>query len=227
MTDNSAPLILAVDDEESILELLEMGLSRENYQLVTASSGTEALEKFRDTNPDLVILDWMLPSIDGIEVCKRIRTTSSVPIIMLTAKQELEDKVTGFETGADDYLPKPFKFKELLMRVKALLRRSGNNAGGSVLSCGDIVVNVSEHRAFFKKQELELTAKEFEILELFARNPRQVMSKDQILEKLWGWDYPGGANVVEVHVSALRNKLGDSGRSLIRTVRGAGYSLNA
>ena len=227
MTDNSAPLILAVDDEESILELLEMGLSRENYQLVTASSGTEALEKFRDTNPDLVILDWMLPGIDGIEVCKRIRTTSSVPIIMLTAKQELEDKVTGFETGADDYLPKPFKFKELLMRVKALLRRSGNNAGGSVLSCGDIVVNVSEHRAFFKKQELELTAKEFEILELFARNPRQVMSKDQILEKLWGWDYPGGANVVEVHVSALRNKLGDSGRSLIRTVRGAGYSLNA
>ncbi|MCR5662097.1 MAG: response regulator transcription factor [bacterium] len=227
MTENSAPVILAVDDEESILELLEMGLGRENYQVITASSGTEALEKFRNFPPDLVILDWMLPGLDGLEVCKRIRTTSSVPIIMLTAKQELEDKVAGFETGADDYVPKPFKFKELLMRVKALLRRSGNTAGGSVLSCGDIVVNVSEHRAFFKKQELELTAKEFEILELFARNPRQVMSKDQILEKLWGWDYPGGANVVEVHVSALRNKLGDSGRNLIRTVRGAGYSLNA
>lgn len=216
--------ILIVDDEESILELLDMGLGREGFRVVPARNGREALELFRQESPDLVILDWMLPEVDGLEVCRRLRAQSGVPILMLTARGELDDKVLGLETGADDYLPKPFKFKELLARVRALLRRTGADTGAR-MAFGDLVLDRVERRVTRAGQLVDLTLKEFEILEYLMRHPRQVLSREQILDKVWGWDYPGGANVVEVHVSALRSKLGDTERRLIRTVRGVGYAL--
>lgn len=226
MNDVPRTTILIVDDEESILELLDMGLGREGFRVVAARSGTEALEAFRQENPDLVILDWMLPEVDGLEVCRRLRSSSAVPILMLTARGELDDRVLGLETGADDYLPKPFKFKELLARVRALLRRSGSDPGAR-LSFADVSLDRNERRVTRAGQPVELTLKEFEILELLLRHPRQVLSREQILDRVWGWDYPGGANVVEVHVSALRSKLGDAERRLIRTVRGVGYALGS
>ena len=225
INDNPSITVLVVDDEDSIQELLDIGLGREGYRVVTASTGTEGLELFRQERPNLVILDWMLPEMEGIEVCKRIRATDNVPIIMLTARDTLEDKVNGFETGADDYLVKPFKFKELLLRVKALLRRSGSTPDNRLIY-NDLVLDRAERRVFRNNVEIELTTKEFEILEYFISNPRQVLKKEQILEKIWGWDYENGANTVEVHVSALRTKLGDNDRRLIRTVRGVGYALN-
>lgn len=217
--------VLVVDDEESIIELLDLGLGREGYRVLSASTGTDGLELYRKEHPDLVILDWMLPEMEGIEVCRRIRAADNVPIIMLTAKDTLEDKVKGFETGADDYLAKPFKFKELLMRVKSLLRRAGANNDNKI-TYNDLVLDRAERRVFRENKEVELTTKEFEILEYFITHPRQVLTKEQILDTIWGWDYPGGANTVEVHVSALRTKLGDNDRRLIRTVRGVGYALN-
>lgn len=218
--------ILTVDDEDSILELLEMGLGREGFRVVQASNGREALDLFRQESPDLVVLDWMLPEVDGLEVCRRLRAMSGVPILMLTARGDLDDRVTGLETGADDYLPKPFKFKELLARVRALLRRAGADTG-TRLAFGDLVLDRVERRVTRGGQGVDLTLKEFEILEYLLRHPRQVLTREQILDKIWGWDYPGGANVVEVHVSALRGKLGDADRRLIRTVRGVGYALGA
>lgn len=223
--DNPSITVLVVDDEDSIQELLDIGLGREGYRVLTAATGTEGLELYRREHPNLVILDWMLPEMDGIEVCKRIRATDNVPVIMLTARDTLQDKVSGFETGADDYVVKPFKFKELLLRVKALLRRSGATPD-SRLVYNDLVLDRAERRVFRNNVEIELTAKEFEILEYFISHPRQVLKKEQILEKIWGWDYENGANTVEVHVSALRTKLGDNDRRLIRTVRGVGYALN-
>ena len=226
MPEETNPTILVVDDEESILELLDLGLGREGFRVVAARTGPEGLEAFRRENPDLVILDWMLPDVDGLEVCRRLRTSNGVPILMLTARGELEDRVLGLETGADDYLPKPFKFKELLARVRALLRRAGSDTGAR-LAFGDVTLDRRERRVTRAGQAIDLTVKEYEILEYLLRHPRQVLTREQILDQVWGWDYPGGANVVEVHVSALRAKLGDGDRSLIRTVRGVGYALGS
>ncbi len=226
MQEEPTTTILVVDDEDSILELLDLGLGREGFRVVAARTGVEALELFRSENPALVILDWMLPELDGLEVCRRLRAANGVPILMLTARNDLEDRVTGLETGADDYLPKPFKFKELLARVRALLRRAGSDPG-SRLSFDDVVMDRRERRVTRAGQPVELTVKEFEILEYLLRHPRQVLSREQILNQVWGWDYPGGTNVVEVHLSALRAKLGDSDRRLIRTVRGVGYALGS
>jgi DNA-binding response OmpR family regulator len=218
--------ILVVDDEESILELLDLGLGREGFRVLAARTGAEALDLFRAENPDLVVLDWMLPEVDGLEVCRRLRASNQVPILMLTARNDVDDRVRGLETGADDYLPKPFKFKELLARVRALLRRAGSDPGNR-LGFDDVVLDRRERRVTRAGQPVELTVKEFEILEYLLRHPRQVLSREQILNQVWGWDYPGGANVVEVHLSALRAKLGDSDRRLIRTVRGVGYALGS
>ena len=218
--------ILIVDDEESILELLDLGLGREGFRVLMARTGAEALEVFRQEGPDLVVLDWMLPEVDGLEVCRRLRAGHGVPILMLTARGELDDRVLGLETGADDYLAKPFKFKELLARVRALLRRVGADQGAR-LSFDDVAMDRRERKVTRAGQPLDLTVKEYEILEYLLRHPRQVLSREQILNQVWGWDYPGGANVVEVHLSALRSKLGDSERRLIRTVRGVGYALGS
>lgn len=224
MTSGRAPRILVVDDEESIIEFVTMGLNYEGFETLTAGTGVQALELFRGAHPDLVILDVMLPDKDGITVCKELRAVSNVPILMLTARGELEDKVVGLNSGADDYLPKPFKFQELLARVKALLRRSGM-AQPQTVTFEDLVLDTSTHRVTRSGKPVDLTLREYELLELLLRRPHQVFTREQILNQLWGWDFVGDTNVVEVHVSALRAKLGDTDRRLIRTVRGVGYAL--
>ncbi len=226
MPEEPTTTILVVDDEESILELLDLGLGREGFRVVAARTGPEGLQAFQRERPDLVILDWMLPDLDGLEVCRRLRASDGVPILMLTARGDLDDRVLGLETGADAYRPKPDEFKGLLARVRALLRRAGSDPG-SRLTFGDVALDRRERRVTRAGQTVDLTVKEYEILEYLLRHPRQVLTREQILDQVWGWDYPGGANVVEVHVSALRAKLGDADRSLIRTVRGVGYALGS
>ncbi|MHB2015843.1 MAG: winged helix-turn-helix domain-containing protein [Candidatus Xenobia bacterium] len=216
--------ILVVDDEESILDFVTMGLSYEGFDTSTARTGRQALDVFRDSTPDLVVLDVMLPDKDGITVCKELRAVSNIPILMLTARGELEDRVLGLESGADDYLAKPFKFQELLARIKALLRRSGMTQP-AVLGFEDVQLDPQTRRVTRSGKAVDLTQREFELLQLLMRRPHQVFTREQILNQLWGWDFTGDTNVVEVHISALRSKLADSDRRLIRTVRGVGYAL--
>ena len=223
----NGPLILVVDDEESILDSVSFSLSHalkeENCQMATAMTGREALQKVQQLHPDLVILDVMLPDESGFEVCRKIRDIGTVPILFLSAKDQLEDKVLGLNTGGDDYLPKPFKFEELLARVKALLRRSGGNT--RVLKFGELTLDPDTRKVYKGGRLIELTLREYEMLEMFPRKPGQVFSRQQILEQLWGWSDDIDTNVVEVYICALRNKLGDSSHALLRTVRGVGYAL--
>ncbi len=216
--------ILVVDDEESILELLEMGLEREGYGVLLARDGNEGLSLCQQESPALVVLDWMLPGMEGIDLCRELRTFSQVPILMLTARGQLDDRVLGLDSGADDFMPKPFKIKELLARVRALLRRSGM-LQGTRLSFGEICLDLSERKVTVEERPVVLTLREFQILEYLMRHPRQVLTREQILTEVWGWEYPGGGNVLEVHMSALRAKLGESARRLLRTVRGVGYAI--
>jgi two-component system response regulator MprA len=218
------PRILVVDDEQPILDFIEMGLQYEGYAVCTAADGHGALDKARREPPDLVILDVMLPGIDGFDVCRRLRAQSDVPIIMLTARGDVDDRVAGLESGADDYLPKPFMFKELLARVRAQLRRRHPGAG-RVLRFGDMLLNRDTREVQRAGVPIELAPKEFDLLELFMAHPRQVFSREVIMDSVWGYDYVGETNVIDVHIRYLREKLGDSDRSLIRTVRGVGYSL--
>ena len=219
-----ASRVLVVDDEETIVEFVCMGLQYEGFETASADTGRAALAKFRAVSPHLIILDWMLPDLDGITVCRELRAISDVPVLMLTAKSELEDKVLGLESGADDYLPKPFKFRELLARVRALLRRSGADHGRR-LAFDDVTLDQATREVARAGRAIELTRREYELLELLMRRPRHVLTREQLLDQLWGWEFDGDTNVVEVHVSALRAKLGDRQRRLIRTVRGVGYAL--
>ena len=223
--DGSGPRVLVVDDEESILDFVEMGLRYEGFDVELALDGPGALEAFSRRRPDLIILDLNLPGLDGIEVCRQIRRQSDVPIIMLTARGEVDERVEGLEAGADDYLPKPFKFKELLARVRAVLRRRTKLAE-RVLRFGDLVLNRDTREVFLGGRPIQLTPREFELLEVFMLHPRQVMTRDVLLDRVWGTDYLGDGNLIEVHVSALRDKLDDRRRQLIRTVRGLGYALS-
>jgi len=216
--------ILMVDDEESIVDFVTMGLQYEGFETRAAGSGREALEAFRSFKPDLIVLDWMLPDLDGVAVCRELRRVANVPILMLTARGELEDRVEGLESGADDYLTKPFKFQELLARVRALLRRAGMTTS-PVLAFEDVEMDTVTRRVTRGGRPVDLTLREYELLEMLLRRPRQVFTREQILDQIWGWDFTGDANVLEVHVSALRSKLGDAERRLIRTVRGVGYAL--
>ncbi len=217
--------ILAVDDDPEILSVLKRGLIYEGYSVETAADGNEALAKAREKAPDLVILDVMMPGIDGIEVSKRLRQASSVPIIMLTAKGTVTDRVAGLDGGADDYLVKPFSFDELLARVRALLRRSSPK-GAEVLRFADLTVDPVSREVRRGDQIVELTAQEFKLLELFLRHPRQVLERDLIYEKVWGYDFGGESNVIEVYIRYLRSKLEASGQPrLIHTVRSVGYVL--
>ncbi|MDP2920559.1 MAG: response regulator transcription factor [Dehalococcoidia bacterium] len=217
--------ILVVDDDPEILSLLRRGLAYEGYTVETAADGESALVKAREQEPDLVILDIMLPGIDGIEVSRRLRAASNVPILLLTAKGTVADKVTGLESGADDYLVKPFAFDELLARVKALLRRREPREG-EVLRFADLTLNTGTHEVRRGNELIPLTAQEFSLLELFIRNPRQVLTRERIYERVWGYDFAGESNVIEVYIRYLRTKLeaGDRPR-LIHTVRGVGYAL--
>ncbi len=217
--------ILAVDDDPEIRGLLKRGLSYEGYAVDVAGDGAEALAQAREREPDLVILDIMMPGIDGIEVSKRLRQASDVPILMLTAKGTVADRVAGLESGADDYLVKPFAFDELLARVRALLRRRQPREG-EILRFSDLTLNTATREVRRGNESIELTAQEFNLLELFMRHPRQVLSRDTIFERVWRFDFGGESNIIEVYVRYLRSKLEAGGKPrLIHTVRGVGYVL--
>jgi two-component system, OmpR family, response regulator MprA len=224
----SSARVLVVDDDPKILSLLRRGLSFEGYAVTTAEDGPGALTAARDQPPDLVVLDVMMPGLDGLEVCRRLRAgAEDVPILMLTARDTVPDRVAGLDAGADDYLVKPFAFDELLARVRALLRRSRPEERDSgVLRFADVELNPASREALRDGQSIGLTAREFDLLELFLRNPRIVLTRETIFERVWGSDFLGETNVIDVHVKALRDKLevGGAGR-LIQTVRGVGYAL--
>jgi two-component system response regulator MprA len=217
--------ILIVEDDHGIADTLRRGLIFEGYRAAVAYNGQEALNAARDQMPDLVILDWMLPGMDGLEVCKRLRAASEVPILMLTAKDSIADRVEGLDTGADDYLVKPFAFDELLARVRALLRRA-KPAQSEVLRFADLELDTGTRQARRGGETIELTAKEYELLELFLRNPRYVLTRDVIFDRIWGYDFGGESNIIEVYVRYLRRKTEANGLPrLIHTVRGVGYVL--
>jgi DNA-binding response OmpR family regulator len=218
------PQILIIEDEKEIAKFIDLELQAESYDTIVTYDGVTGLSKFRELNPDLVVLDLMLPVLDGLEVARRIRKTSNTPIIILTAKDNVEDKVLGLDSGADDYLVKPFSIEELLARVRAHLRRVNPAVTGEV-RVADLVMNLDGREVFRDGRRIELSAKEFELLELFARNPGKVFNRFEIEEKVWP-EYTGGSNVVDVYVGYLRRKLERDGeRRLIHTVRGVGYVL--
>ncbi len=191
-----------------------------------ARDGKTGLSIARDNPPDLVILDWMLPGLDGLEVCKRLRTASDVPILMLTAKDDIKDRVTGLDAGADDYLVKPFSVDELMARIRALFRRTVPNSSPEILRFSDLTLDTGTHRAYRNERAIDLTAKEYELLELFMRNPRQVLTRDVIFDRVWGYDFGGESNIIEVYVRYLRQKTeAEDEARLIHTVRGVGYVL--
>jgi len=217
--------ILIVDDDPEIVGFLKRGLIFEGYGVDTAGDGIEALAKVRDREPDLIILDIMMPGLDGMEVSQRLRRASDVPVLMLTARGTVADRVAGLDSGADDYLVKPFAFDELLARVRALLRRRQPREG-ELLRFGDVSVNTATREVIRGNDSIELTAQEFDLLELFMRNPRQVLKRDLIYEKVWGYDFEGESNVIDVYIRYLRSKLENAGGArLIHTVRGVGYVL--
>jgi two-component system response regulator MprA len=218
--------VLVVDDDPKILSLLRRGLSFDGYAVDTAVDGEAALAAARDRPPDVVVLDVMLPGVDGLEVCRRLRLgDAALPILMLTAKDRIPDRVAGLDAGADDYLVKPFDFDELLARLRALLRRV-RPLEGEQLHFADLSLDTLTRDVQRAGQALELTTKEYELLEFFLRHPRQVLSRDTIFERVWGSDFLGGSNVIDVHVMRLREKLEVGGQPrLIQTMRGAGYSL--
>jgi two-component system response regulator MprA len=217
--------ILVVDDDPEIVSFLRRGLAYEGYTIDTAGDGTEALAKAHEREPDLVILDIMMPGLDGIEVSRRLRQASEVPILMLTAKATVADRVAGLDSGADDYLVKPFAFDELLARIRALLRRS-QPVEGEALRFMDLSLNTATREVTRGDDIIQLTAQEFDLLELFLRHPRQVLKRDTIYEKVWGYDFGGESNVIEVYMRYLRSKLEAGGQPrLIHTVRGVGYVL--
>ena len=217
--------ILVVDDDPEIVSFLRRGLTFEGYSVETAGDGVEALAKIREREPDLVILDVMMPGMDGVEVARRLRQASAIPVLMLTAKGTVADRVAGLDSGADDYLVKPFAFDELLARMRSLLRRV-QPVEGEVLRFMDLSMNTVTREVTRGNDAIELTAQEFNLLELFLRHPRQVLKRDMIYEKVWGYDFGGESNVIEVYMRYLRSKLEAAGQPrLIHTVRGVGYVL--
>lgn len=217
--------ILVVEDEERIRQFLQRGLTYEGYRVDAAADGQEALDLARDEPPDLVLLDIMLPGVDGVEVCRRLRSASEVPILMLTAKEAIEDRVAGLDAGADDYLVKPFAFDELLARVRALLRRA-TPTQPQVYRFADLELDTGTRRGKRGEEMFDLTAKEYELLELFMRHPRQVLTRDVIFDRVWNYDFGGESNIIEVYVRYLRQKTEtDDQPRLIHTVRGVGYVL--
>ena len=218
--------ILIIEDEARIAQFVERGLIYEGYRVNVARDGQTGLALARDNPPDLVILDWMLPGLDGLEVCKRLRAASEVPIVMLTAKDDVKDRVMGLDAGADDYIVKPFSIDELMARVRAQFRRVHPTSRPEVLSFSDLKLDTGTHRAYRQERSIDLTAKEYELLELFMRNPRQVLTRDVIFDRVWGYDFGGESNIIEVYVRYLRQKTEQEGEArLIHTVRGVGYVL--
>lgn len=218
--------ILVVDDDRSVAEMLRRNLAYEGFAVVVARDGAAALDLTRDRLPDLIILDVMLPGLDGLEVLRRLRAAGvGTPVLMLTARDAIEDRVAGLEEGADDYLVKPFAFRELLARVHALLRRSQGEEP-EVLRFADVTLDTGSRLAQRASGVIELSTTEYELLACFMRHPNQVLTRQQLMERVWGYDFEGESNVLEVYVGYLRRKLEEGERSrLIQTVRGAGYVL--
>jgi DNA-binding response OmpR family regulator len=219
------PKILVVDDEQHIIDLVKLYLEREGYDLEEAINGENALAKQKSGNPDLILLDLMLPDIDGYEVCRQIRTRSDVPILMLTARKEDIDKIVGLELGADDYLTKPFNPRELVARVRAILRRyQSGSKPGETAEIGRLRIDFPRQEVTIDNRPVRLRTKEFALLATFAENPGIVLSREKLLETVWGYDFYGESRTVDVHVNHLREKIAGSG-AIIETVRGTGYKI--
>jgi len=220
--------ILIVDDEKNIVELIKFHLKKENYRVIEAYKGKDALDLYRKEKPDLIILDVMLPDMGGFEVCKTIRKESRIPIIMLTAKGEEIDKILGFELGADDYITKPFSPRELLARIKAVLKRTRtSNIDTNQIQVGPFKINVNKREIYKNDKLLELKPKEFDLLKLFITNPGRVFTRQYLLEQIWGYDYLGDTRTVDVHIRRLRQKIEDNDKNAtyIKTVHGVGYKF--
>jgi len=221
--------ILVVDDESHIVELVRLYLERDGFRVESASDGAQGLRLALELRPALIILDLMLPEVDGLEVCRRVRADSDVPIVMLTARDEDVDKIVGLELGADDYLTKPFNPRELLARVKAILRRTeaAPRAEGEPLHVGDVTVDPARREVTVAGQSVALRAKEFDLLQAFAEHKGLVLTREQLLSRVWGYDFYGETRTVDVHVAHLRKRLAGSAGVRIETVTGVGYKLVA
>ena len=217
--------ILIIEDDEAILTLLRRGLTYDGYLVDIAKDGQTGLLMARDKPPDLVVLDWMLPGLDGLEVCRRLRKGGTIPILMLTARDTVNDRVEGLDAGADDYMVKPFNLDELQARIRALLRRT-KPFKPRVYEFADLKLDTGSRQASRGGVIVDLTAKEYELLEMFMRHPRQVLTREKIYDNVWGYDFGGESNIIEVYVRYLRQKLEPEGKSrLLHTVRGMGYVL--
>ncbi|MEI2712185.1 MAG: response regulator transcription factor [Nocardioides sp.] len=226
--DGSPVRVLVVDDEVNLAELLTMALKYEGWEVRMAHTGSKAVSTAKEFRPDAVVLDWMLPDFDGLEVLKRMRAADAdVPVLFLTARDSVEDRVAGLTAGGDDYVTKPFSLEEVVARLRGLMRRAGAQAAASssLLQVGDLSLDEDSHEVRRAGDQINLTATEFELLRYLMRNPKRVLSKTQILDRVWNYDFGGQANVVELYVSYLRKKV-DAGREpMIHTMRGAGYVL--
>lgn len=221
-----AKKILIIEDEQSLADSLAFGFKKEGYEVATAADGEAGLTAFRSRPPDLVVLDLMLPGLSGEEICREIRKTSETPIMVLSAKDTETDKVVALELGADDYVTKPFSLREVIVRAKGMLRRAARPATDDrpLITAGPLSMDTRAHAVSFQGESLTLTPKEFKLLELFLRNPGQVLTPSLILERVWGFDYYGSEKTINVYIKKLREKLG-AGGALIKNVRGVGYKL--
>jgi len=232
-TNRTTAAVLVIDDEESIVDLIKLGLKYEGFEVVAASDGEEGVATAQRTNPIFIILDWMLPDMDGLEVCRRLRsnpTTHDIPILLLTAKDEVGSRVEGLNTGADDYLTKPFSFEELVARIRAILRRLNHGAttgNSQVLTADDLELNMATHEVKRAGQVIDLTVTEYNLLHLFMSHVGQALDRQTILNQVWGYDFLGETNIIEVYVRYLREKIEDSPSSprFIQTIRGVGYIM--
>ena len=223
--------ILIVDDEEHIVELIKFNLEANGYKTITASNGLEALELAKNEKPDLVLLDIMLPGLNGNDVCKEIRKDteiSTMPIIMITAKGEELDRILGLELGADDYVTKPFSVRELMARIKAVLRRTKVEAVNDTYSFGNVSIDFNKHEVMKNGEKVELTLKEFELLQILIKNKGRVLTRDLLLDKIWGYEFIGETRTIDVHIRYLRKKIEDDDKNpkFIETIRGIGYRFN-
>jgi len=234
--EDSPSTVLVVDDDDNIIELIKLGLKYEGFQVVSTDTGSDGLTMAQRLKPALIILDIILPDLDGLEVCNRLRSnplTSSIPILMLTAKDQVHDRVTGLQKGADDYLAKPFNFDELVARIRAILRRTSriqdenNEANQQILTFEDLQLNTATHEVTRAGRRIDLTSTEYNLLLLFMSHPRQVLDRLTILNGVWGYDFMGETNIIEVYVRYLREKIEDTPGTprFIQTIRGSGYIL--
>jgi len=217
--------VLVVDDDSNIVDLIELYLQKEGYKVFKAFNGNEALKTFKEKQIDIIILDVMMPVMDGYEVLKEIRKSSQVPVLMLTAKGETFDRVLGLELGADDYMVKPFEPKELVARIRAVLRRYKPQTQKRALEFKDLIIDADSYIVTYRGNEVEMPPKEFELLYFLASNPNKVFTRDQLLYEVWGYDYPGDSRTVDVHVKRIREKLAEGNDWQLKTVWGVGYKF--